>query len=241
MKRYYLNIITIVAVITVTLLPACRFGCVHGSGNQVSEIRKVAGFSRIDVSGAFKIILKQDSSLTVNINTDDNLVKYVKTDVSGDKLRISTRGKNICTNGPIVITIGIHHLGEIKSSGAVDFETAGKLVTGDLSFKLSGITKINMELDAANVSTESSGASEINLKGQASSHSVDLNGGGKIHAFDFVVGNYNISTSGASDCEINVLHQLNVKSSGASSIKYKGNPSSVNSDKSGISSITKVN
>jgi len=241
MKRYRLNILAAIAVIAVILLPSCRFGCVHGSGNQVSEMRKVAGFTKIDVSGAFKIILKQDSSSTVNISTDDNLLKYVNTEVSGDKLRISTRGKNICTNGPILITIGIHHLGEIKSSGAVEVESAGKLITGDLSFKLSGITKVNMELDAAHVSTESSGSAEINLKGQASSHSVDLNGGGKIHAFDFVVGNYTIETSGASDCEINVLHQLNVNSSGASSIKYKGNPTSVNSDKSGISSITKVN
>src|SRR5258708_3782804 len=116
MKRYYLNTLTAIAGIAVILLSSCRINCVHGSGNQVSEIRKVAVFTRIDVSGAFKIILKQDSSSTLNITADDNVVQYIKTEVSGDKLRISTRrDKNICTNGPVVITIGIRHLGEIKS------------------------------------------------------------------------------------------------------------------------------
>jgi len=55
-----------------------------------------------------------------------------------------------------------------------------------------------------------------------------------------VVGDYDISTSGAGNCEINVLHSLNVSSSGASEVKYKGNPSSVNNDKSGASTLQKV-
>lgn len=63
---------------------------------------------------------------------------------------------------------------------------------------------------------------------------------GKINAFDFVVGEYTIRSSGASHCKINVLKTLNVHSSGASEIKYKGSPSTVNNDKSGASSIEKV-
>ncbi len=98
-----------------------------------------------------------------------------------------------------------------------------------------------MELDAANVTTEGNGSAEIHLKGQASSHKVQLAGSGKIYAFDFVVGSYDIETTGASHCEINVLHDLNVNTTGASDIQYKGNPSNVNSHKTGASTLTKVN
>ncbi|MDB5032441.1 head GIN domain-containing protein [Mucilaginibacter sp.] len=239
MKKAYLLILITIAGFTWGL-SSCRFGCVKGSGHVVSEVRKLNDFSKIDISGLFKIILKQDSTLNLSVSADDNLIKYIKTNVSGNKLHISTGNKNICNVGEMVITIGVHDLEAIKSSGAVEISTDGKLVTKNLHFDLSGIAKVNMELNAANVSTEGSGATDVTLRGQASSHNINLSGGGKIHAFDFVVGNYNIESSGASECEINVLHELNVKSSGASSIKYKGNPASVNNNKSGVSSITKV-
>jgi hypothetical protein len=241
MKKTYLTLLAIVVGIGMLILSSCKLGCEHGSGHQSTETRKVADFTKIDVSGEFKVNIKQDSSLALNITTDDNLMKYIKTKVSNNKLYISTKDRNICTNGPIAITIGVRNLSEIASAGGVEIVSQGKLVTKDFHFDLSGATKINMELDAANVSTEGSGATEISLKGQASSHTIDLSGGSKVYAFDFIVGNYNIDLSGASDCEINVLHSLNVSSSGASSIKYKGNPSSIHNDKSGISSITKVN
>jgi hypothetical protein len=68
-----------------------------------------------------------------------------------------------------------------------------------------------------------------------------LSGSGDIDALDFVVGKYNIETSGASHCKINVLKDLSVHTSGASEIEYRGSPSNVSSDKSGASSITKIN
>ncbi|MEO6850844.1 MAG: DUF2807 domain-containing protein, partial [Mucilaginibacter sp.] len=113
--------------------------------------------------------------------------------------------------------------------------------TKDLHLQLNGASKINMDLNAANVSTDGNGATEMNLKGQASSHKVDLSGSGKIYALDFVVGSYDIQTTGASHCEINVLHDLNVNTTGASEINYRGNPVNVNSSKTGASTLTKIN
>jgi hypothetical protein len=240
MKKTYLNAILFIAAISLTALSSCRFGCVKGSGHQVTETHKMGDFTQIDISGGFKVNLKQDSSMVVSINADDNLMKYIRTSVDGDRLRIETR-RNLCGSGEMVINIGVKNLEKIKTSGAIDLTSDGKLVTKDLSLDLNGGSKVNMELDAANVNTEGSGASEINLKGQATSHKVHLTGSGKIYAFDFVVGSYDIETTGASECEINVLHDLNVNTTGASEIKYRGNPTNVNSHKTGASTLTKVN
>jgi len=98
-----------------------------------------------------------------------------------------------------------------------------------------------MDLNAANVSTSGSGVTELNLKGQATSHDIDLSGSGHVYALDFVVGACDIQTSGVGHSEVNVLNKLSVHSSGASEVKYRGNPSSVTNDKSGASSIEKVN
>lgn len=240
MKTKHLYAVLFVSAFFLTVLSSCRFGCVKGSGHKITESHKMGDFTQIDISGGFKVNLKQDSSLDVTINGDDNLMKYIRTSNEGDKLRIYTK-KNLCPSGEITINIGVKNLEGIKTSGAIEINSDGKLNTKDLSIHTSGGSKITMDLDAANLETEGSGASEINLKGQATSHKLHLTGSGKINAFDFVVGSYDIETTGASECEINVLHDLNVNTTGASDIKYRGNPSNVNSHKTGASTLTKVN
>jgi len=159
--------------------------------------------------------------------------------VSGGKLKLSTK-KNICSSGEITIVIGVRNINDVDASGAVEITSSGRINTGDIHFDLSGATKVDLDLNAATVNTEGSGSTEIKLKGQAGTHNVDLTGSGNLAALDFVVGKYNIETTGAADCKINVLNSLSVNSTGASDIQYRGNPSSVNSDKAGSSSIKKI-
>ncbi|ASU33836.1 head GIN domain-containing protein [Mucilaginibacter xinganensis] len=238
MKKIHLIILALTAGITIAGIASCKLGCVHGSGNQKSEDRKVGSFKSISISGGFKVILKQDSSYAVKITADDNLLKYIRTEINGDMLKVFTK-KNMCNTGEMTVNIGIRELEGLKASGAVEVESDGKINVHDLRFKLSGATKITMDLTANNVSTKGSGVTEVNLKGQASSHSIDLSGSGKIHAFDFVVNTCNIETSGVGHSEVNVLNSLNVRSSGASAVKYRGNPT-IRNDKSGASSIEKA-
>ncbi|SDP78893.1 Putative auto-transporter adhesin, head GIN domain [Mucilaginibacter sp. OK268] len=232
-------VIAIIACASLSIISSCKLVCVHGSGKIITEQRKATDFSRIDISGAYKIHLKQDSSLSISVTGDDNLLKYVSTSVNGGKLVIKTT-KTICLDDSLVVNIGIRKLEELKSSGAVEVSSTGKITTGDLNIHLSGATKVNLDLNAANVNSHGSGVSELNLTGQAATHQVEFSGVGKINAFDFVVGEYTINSSGASHCKINVLKTLNVHSSGASEIRYKGSPTTVNNDKSGASSIEKV-
>jgi hypothetical protein len=239
MKKTSFTIAVALACVSLSILSSCRFVCVQGSGKSVTEQRKATDFKKIDISGAYKIHLKQDSSLSISITGDDNLLKYVSTSVDGDKLYIKTK-KSVCIDDSIVVNIGVRNLNEIKASGAIEVSSDGKLNTGDLSIRLSGATKVNLDVNAANMTTNGSGVSELNLKGQAASNRIESSGVAKINAFDFVVGDYTISTSGVSHCKINVLKTLNVHSSGASDIQYKGTPSTVNNDKSGASKIKKV-
>ncbi len=233
------NIATVAAGIAL-MLSSCDNNCIIGSGNQVTETRKVNDFTKIEISGGYVIKLVQDSSLSLTVTADDNIQKDIKTDVSGGKLRISN--KNICTSsGEVIVIVGVRNLEEIKASGAVEVSSDGKINTRDMSISLSGSTKVTLAINAARLTTHASGSSEINLTGQASEHDLELSGSSNVNAFDLVTGVYNISTSGSSDCSINVLRELNVHSSGSSAIKYRGNPASVNNDKSGSSSIEKVN
>lgn len=240
MRKLYLNTIVFIAAISLTVLSSCRFGCIKGSGNQITENRKGGQFNRIEIDGGFKVVIKQDSSFTLNIHADDNLMKYIRSSVSGNRLKVYSK-RSFCGSGEVVLTIGVKNLEEIKSGGGITLSTDGKLNTKDLHLDFSGAAKVDMDLNAANLITEGSGSTDIVLRGQATSHRVDLTGSGKIDALDFVVGKYDIHTTGASDCSINVLNELDVNTTGSSDIKYRGNPTSVNTSKTGASSVTKIN
>jgi hypothetical protein len=239
MKRLHLQILALVGCMALLGLSSCMLNCVHGSGDMKTETRKVSDFNRISISGVYKVVLKQDSSRSVTITADDNLLKYIKTNVSGGRLKIYNR-RNFCNTGELTVNIGVRNLEELSSSGVVEVESDGKINTKDMRFKLSGASKITMDLNAANVVTSGEGASELNLKGQATSHDIDLSGDSKVYALDFVVSSCEIESTGVGHCEVNVLNSLSVHSSGASEVKYRGNPSNVTNDKSGASSIEKV-
>jgi len=226
-------------LVAITALSSCMMNCIKGSGNEAKEDRKVAAFTKIDVSGGYNITLKQDSSFTLNIAADDNLLKLIETDIEGDKLVIHTQ-KNICARRSVTIVIGIKNLEEIKGAGGIEVMSDGKLNVKDLNLNFSGAAKVNLDLTADHVNTKGSGATELTLKGQATSHTLNLTGSGKISAVDFVVGTYDIETTGASEGKINVVNELNVHTTGASDLEYKGNPAHVNSSKTGAASIKKI-
>jgi hypothetical protein len=240
MKKIYLTSILFISFVSVALLPSCRFHCVKGSGNLTTQNIKLDKFSKVYIEGGYKVVLKQDSSYKVSIEADDNLQQYIHAESDGGELHIHSR-KNMCSSGEIIVNIGVGNLEELRGTGAVDFSSDGKLNTGDLKIRLTGPNKVDLDLVAANVTTEATGASEITLKGQATSNKVNLMGTVQISALDFVVGSYDIHATGSSHCEINVLNSLDVNTTGASEIQYRGNPSHVNSSKTGASTLTKVN
>ena len=227
-------------IIPVSLIfNACNTDCKSGSGNQTTENRPVETFSSVEFGGSYKVIISQDSSSSMKITADDNIIEDIKTRVSGGVLEISMDG-NFCEVGEIVIELSTKQWLGIEASGASQITSAGQIKSEDFKIDLSGTSSIDLDLVTGTLRTNSSGSSKIMLRGQARSHDVDFSGTGSVKAFDFVVGDYKISTSGASEMEINVLNDLKVKTSGASKVSYKGSPKNVSNDESGSSEVIKV-
>ncbi|GAB2690404.1 head GIN domain-containing protein [Mucilaginibacter koreensis] len=229
------------AIAATTLASSCKnTACIKGSGHQATDNRKVDNFNKLEVDGAFKVTLHQDSSFSVAITADDNLLKNIKTTVSGGKLHVFNK-EGICNSGEMTLNIGVAKLEGIDLSGAVELASAGKLNVQDIRLNFAGSSHVTLDMNAANVTTEGAGSTELHLTGQATSHRMDLSGSSQVSAFDFVTGSYQIVSAGASNCQINVLKSLKVQSHGSSEVEYKGNPTEVESNKSEASSVTKVN
>ena len=240
MRNFSLNSIVYLSL-AVLLLSSCNgFDCINGSGNQVTESRDIGTFTQVETSGSLKIVLSQDSTSSVRILADDNIQKEIQTRLSGNTLKIDIEG-NFCDAGPVTIYLSSKDYQKIESSGSVEVLSEGKLNLNELDLELHGSSKVVLDLNVKSLRTSSSGSSEIVLKGQAGSHDLDMTGSSSVEALDFVVGQYQINSTGASKSRINVLNSLEVNSRGASEVEYKGKPSKIEKDNSGASVVRSIN
>jgi len=84
------------------------------------------------------------------------------------------------------------------------------------------------------------GAADFELSGeQQDALDIYITGTGNVEAFDMQVKDCNIRISGAGNCEVNVVDNLDVVISGVGNIWYMGNPA-LSTDISGVGNVTAV-
>lgn len=193
------------------------FGKVKGSGNVVTQVRDVRGFDALDVSGAMDVEVVAQKEFSVEVEGDDNLLGFIRTEVRGNKLYIDSQ-KRYSTNGRIRIRIGAPDIERLDVSGASIVSIA--------------------DLKNSSLTIDSSGASKIKVTGQTNDLTVDMSGASKFEAFDLKAQNANIDASGACQMAVFVAGDLKADLSGASKLNYEGSPKNIQKKTSGASSVS---
>ena len=77
-------------ILSFLLLVLISAGCDHrnGSGKIVSEKRNVGEFSRLKVSSGIHAEVKRGSQVTVEVETDDNVMDLIETKVENGTLLV---------------------------------------------------------------------------------------------------------------------------------------------------------
>lgn len=222
------------------LLTACGFQVIQGSGNIVTEVRAVHDFTAVNFTGFGEVTLVQGDSEALTIETDDNLLPYIKTTVNRGTLTISFEERGWL---PIVRpTDAIRYRLTVKTLTHLDLSGAGTVATTDLTadhltLVESGAGEIQIaNLTANAVTVKMSGAGAIDLAGQVTEQTVDLSGLGAYHADNLVSQSAQITLSGAGEATIWVSEQLDAEISGAGTIRYYGSPQT-NTSSTGIGSV----
>lgn len=222
------------------LWSACKTKCVEDSGLRKERVEKLKAFNEIEIKGPIKLVLKQDSSYTLKVAADSNVVDLVERKVSGAKLKLHLNKEAYCGKDSILVYAGIAELKSLKMDALSDVASTGRLNLQDLSLTLNGATALNLDLNAGKVTTSVNGTAKVHLSGQAGTHQFKAQGAVDLDAFDFIVGIYNLDINGVGKAKINVLNDLKIKTSGAAEIQYKGNPKNIKQDKSGTGNVQQI-
>src|SRR5688572_18959946 len=150
---------------------------IRGNGAIKTETRQVSSFTGIDVRGNFDVYIKQDSTSSVMIEADENLLEYIVIGNDGGTLVIEPEGRvNLRGTKDIKVYVSGPSLSNIKISGAVDVIGEDTLRSDNIKIKMSGASEVDMNLDAPTIRTEMSGASSLKLKGKTRDFSIDGSG-----------------------------------------------------------------
>ena len=199
----------------VVLVVGCHLPGIRGNGHIKTEERSVVSFVNLDAGGAFEIEW-QNGSPALRITTDENLLRYIETNVSGDTLHLRTREHVWPTHGiKVVISSPTRAGGKIR--GAV------KLTVKQLS--------------GAIFALESKGASEVVLDGSIDQLLVDMTGASQLSAAGLQAKTAEISTTGAGDADVAVSDSLKVVITGAGKLTYSGNPPTIKKQITGAGTI----
>lgn len=238
------RIATLFSTLLVALLVAgCGFQVVNGSGTVVPEERPVSDFTRVDFTGFGELTLVQGDKEALTIETDDNLLPYIKTTVSDGTLTIGFAERGWI---PIVRpTQSIRYRLTIKTLDHLDFSGAGTVTAAtlhvdNLTLVESGAAEINLaDLTANALTVEMSGSGSVGLAGAVTRQTVELSGLGSYAAGDLASQTAQINLSGAGEATVWVREQLDADMSGAGAIRYYGSPQ-VNASSSGIGTVQRL-
>ncbi|HEX3100444.1 MAG TPA: head GIN domain-containing protein [Pyrinomonadaceae bacterium] len=193
------------------------FGGERGSGNVAAETRNVSGFKSVDVGGVYQVEITSQKEFGVEVLADDNLLPFIKTEVKGSTLEISSERK-LSPTSTIRIRISAPNIENLQVAGVAN-------------------VTVN-DLKNTSFAIDSSGASKIAVTGETSKLTIDVSGASKIDAEDLKAENASVDSSGASKINVNVSGELRTDLSGASKVVYSGTPANVLTKKSGASSVS---
>jgi hypothetical protein len=209
-------------LLLVSLSVACegRIGSakiVKGSGNVVTEERDVSDFTSVSLQGIGDLFVDQTGSESLTITADDNLLPYIETRVSGDKLIISIK-RNTTFSDAAELT---YHVTAAELDG-LELDGFGRM-TGD---NLNGET-LTVQLD---------GAGSITVSGEVDRQTVEINGAGGYDASDLISQEASVTHNGAGLAVVQVSDQLDATINGLGTVEYIGDPQ-VAKEVSGLGSV----
>jgi len=191
------------------------------------------------LSGFGRVTITQGDGESLTVETDDNLMQYIETQVRGGTLELGFTDDDILLNpsDSIIFRLSLVDLTALDASGAGKFEI-DELETDRLEVTLSGAGDIRIDsLSVTDLVVTVNGAGQVELAGQVKTQEITLNGLGNYVATDLESQTATVRVPGAGSVVIWVHDTLDVTISGAGGVEYYGSPH-VTQDITGVGKLT---
>jgi hypothetical protein len=189
------------------------------AADDVSEVRAVGAFDRVEVSGAFATEITAGRESRVTLRGSRATLDTVTTEIRDRTLVVGMRDGKV--NGELpTVTIALPTL-------------RGFTNTGFGSIKIGGLT-------GADIDINNGGAASVVVAGHAGHETIELNGAGKIDAKGVDAKDVVVDNNGLGLVEVRASGSLDMSVNGLGMIRYAGRPSHVESHVNGVGRIERI-
>ncbi|ADJ26996.1 conserved hypothetical protein [Dehalogenimonas lykanthroporepellens BL-DC-9] len=238
----------VLVIVLVTVLAATAAGCftvgsIVGRGPVETRDFEFDSFTRLQVSSAFEVTVARSDEFSVSVTTNENLFDYLDLSRVGDTLSLRLKSGSYTfaslkarVTMPDIFSAEITSASEATISGfefthALNLTASGAsqihltdMTTGELTLQVSGASRLTGDVNSGEGSFNISGASTLELSGSGGGLTVTGSGASTVALKEFTAGNIGLDFSGATTGSVRAGGRLDVTLSGASSLRYFGNP-----------------
>ena len=237
MKKIILST-AILFLATIQMQSQWFFGSVKGNGVMETKTRNISDFDQVSVAGAFNVTLVHGDEGTIRIKMEENLFKYLITEVKDDKLTIRwKKGENISTRRGVHITLPFKDINEVNLYGSGDVICDDVIKTPKFNTLLTGSGDIILNVEAQSIKAKVTGSGNIALLGTTISLDLLVTGSGGVQSYKLIAENANAKVTGSGDIGLFVTNSIDAKVTGSGDITFKGNPKTQNSKITGSGDI----
>lgn len=188
------------------------------------DVKGIDGFDRINSTGIADVVyVQRDGKPGVSVYGSENVLPYLKVQVTGNTLNVSIEGKvQIRGEHRLKVMVSNPGLVAVSTSGTGDIDLNGRFATGDFEMSTTGTGDIDFD------SIESSGKVTVTVRGtgdvdgrslRCGSLSATVSGTGDIDIDDIRSDSFKLSVSGTGDAEVGGrTNEFNVSVSGTGSV-----------------------
>ena len=217
-KIHVMKKLLILSIVGIISLSSCNWHRIHGNGSIKTESRDIPAFEAVTCDGSYEVQINCQAQQSLSIETDENLLPLVKTEVHNKTLHIYTKGILLPSNR-IRIAASIPNINAFTTNGSTE---------GDIN---------NISNDELDISINGSG--KLHLNGKSGNVDFHTSGSSKIDATSLVSENSHIQINGSGNIQVYATNSINVQINGSGTVKYKGDAKSVNQQINGSGRIIK--
>lgn len=206
------------------------------------EVRKVAGFHAIEISGGIDLYLSNGNEAVAVSANNKEIRSHIKTEVKDGVLKIYSDWKKglklSFRENSMKAYVSFKTLDKLSASGGSDVKMEGTIRTGSLKLNVSGGSNLSARVEAGSLTLDQSGGSDVNLTGTVTDIKIEASGGSDFSGYDLVSDNCIIHASGGSDVNITVNKEFYAEATGASDVNWKGKAGVKAAKASGAGSVS---
>ncbi len=182
---------------------------VSGDGRLAHQRRNAGNVSALEVGGPLEVNVRVGAAPSLQVEADSNLLPLIKTEVTGNTLRMWVEG-NVRSNNSLRVTYTLPTLTEVRATGS------GRLTIS--------------ELNGAPLTFSKTGSGSANLSGRVGRLELRHTGSGQVNASALQAGDANLTLSGSGRMSLGQVQgsALTVNVNGSGSLQAGGAVTSLN-------------